>query len=67
MNIKKKADLLFLFCKCVSIPRKQVQDCSKEFIGNKNNINKKRILGKATGHNDHYMISMGDQRLKICD
>ena len=26
---------------------------------------KKRILGKATGHNDHYMINMGGQRSKI--
>ena len=23
---------------------------------------KKRFLGKATGHNDHYMITMGGQR-----
>ena len=26
---------------CLIIPRKQVQDCSNEFIRNKNNINKK--------------------------
>ena len=26
---------------------------------------KKRFLGKATGHNDHYMINMSGQRLKI--
>ena len=26
---------------------------------------KKIILGKATGHNDHYMINMGGQRSKI--
>ena len=38
---------------------------SKEFLGNKNNINKKRFLGKATSHSDHYMINMGGQRLKI--
>ena len=37
---------------------------SKEFLGNKNNI-EKRFFGKATGHNDHYMINMGSQRLKI--
>ena len=24
----------------------------------------KRFIGKATGHNDHYMINMGGQRLK---
>ena len=35
----------------------------KDFKGNINNINK-RFLGKATGHNDHYMISMGSQRPK---
>ena len=37
----------------------------KEFLGNKKEINKKRFLGEATDHNDHYMISMGSQRLKI--
>ena len=25
----------------------------------------KRFLGKATGHNDHYMINMGSQRPMI--
>ena len=25
----------------------------------------KKFLGKATAHNDHYMISMSDQRLKV--
>ena len=25
----------------------------------------KRFLGKATGHNDHYMVNMGGQRPKI--
>ena len=29
------------------------------------NNNKKRFLGKATSHNDHYMINMGGQRPKI--
>ena len=28
-------------------------------------IKKKTFLGKATGHNDHYMINMGGQRPKI--
>ena len=26
---------------------------------------KKRFLGKATSHSDHYMINMGGQRSKI--
>ena len=30
---KKKAPLFFVFCKSVYIPRKQIQDCSKEFLG----------------------------------
>ena len=34
--------------KWTDIPRKQVQNHSKEFLINKNNINKKRFLGKAT-------------------
>ena len=42
-----------------------MQDRSKEFLGNKNNINKKRFLGKSTSHNDYYMINMVGQRLKI--
>ena len=29
-----KKNLLCVFCKGDSIPRKQVQDCSKEFLGN---------------------------------
>ena len=41
---KKKTDLFFVFCKCVYIPRKQVQDRSKKYLGNKNNINKKKDL-----------------------
>ena len=33
---KKKANLFCEFCKSVSIPRKQVQDRSKEILGNDN-------------------------------
>ena len=62
MNIWKEKDLSFVFCKSVELSRKQVQDCSKEFLGNKNNINKKRFSGKATNHNDHHIINMGSQR-----
>ena len=40
---KKKTDLLFVFRKCVQILRKQVQYRTKEFLGNKININKKKI------------------------
>ena len=29
------------------------------------NNNEKSFLGKATGHNDHYMINIGDQRPNI--
>ena len=31
-------------------------------LGSKNN--KKRFLGKATSHNDHYLINMGGQKSK---
>ena len=41
-----------------TIPRKQVQDCSKKIIRNKII---KRFLGKATSQ----MINMGGQRAKI--
>ena len=33
---KKKTNLFCEFCKSVYIPRKLVQDCSKEFLGNSN-------------------------------
>ena len=49
--------------KCLIIPRKKVQDHSKGFPWNKKN--NKRFPGKATGHNDHYMINMGSQRPKF--
>ena len=50
-----------MFCKNLLIPRKQVQDQLIEFLGNNNND---RFLGKATGHNDHYIINIGGQRPK---
>ena len=39
---------------------------SKSFkkISSKNIKKKKGFLGKATGHNDHYMINMGGKRPK---
>ena len=45
--------MFFVFCKCVQIPRKQVQHRSKELKGNTGNINKKVFLGKAGSQNDH--------------
>ena len=54
-----------MFCKYFQIPRNQVHNDAEEFLENKNNINKKRFLGKATGHNDHYMINIDSQRPKI--
>ena len=33
--------LIFVFCKCVQIPRKKLQNRSKEFLGNKNYINRR--------------------------
>ena len=57
---KKKTNLFCKFCKSVSIPREQVQDCSKEFPGNSS----KRYPGKPNGHHDHCMINMSGQRLE---
>ena len=42
----------------------KVQDRLREFLRNKNDINKKRFLRKATRHNSHYMINMGSQMPK---
>ena len=36
----------------------------KNFYEIKTILIKKRFLGKATSHNDHYMINMGGQRPK---
>ena len=51
----KREHLFFVFCKCVEIPRKQAQDCSKEFVGNNNS----NFLEKLP------ITMMGGQRLKI--
>ena len=56
----KKTNLFCEFCKSVSIPKKQVQDRSKEFPGNNN----KRYPGESTGYDDHYMLNMSGQRPK---
>ena len=48
-----------------SFPIKQIQNCSKEFIGNKNNVNKKKISWKSYRPQWHYMISMNGQKPKI--
>ena len=61
----KRKQTCSLFFKSVWIPRKQVQDCSKEFLEKIIILIIKRFLGKATGHNDNYMVSMGGQRPKI--
>ena len=42
----------------------KVQDRLREFLRNKNDINKKRFLRKATRHIGHYMINMGSQMPK---
>ena len=59
---KKKTNLFCEFCKSIQNPRKQVQDRSKQFLGNDN---EKDFFGKPTGHDDHYMVNMGGQRPKI--
>ena len=62
---KRKQTSSICFVNLFKIPRKQVQDCSKEFLGNNGNNNNKNLLGKATGHNDHYMINTSSQRSRI--
>ena len=45
-----------------------VNTCFEEYLytAASENNNKKRFLGKVTGHNDHCVINMGGQRPKIC-
>ena len=51
------------------IKRKQTlnskKTSSRSFIGTSRKQQKKKISGKATVHNDHYLINMGGQRPKI--
>ena len=56
-KIKRKKTCSLCFVK--------VFKCREIIPGNKNNNKKRRFLGNATGHNDHYMISMGGQMPKI--
>ena len=51
------------FCKYCEISN---NTCFEEYLHTAaSENNKKRFLGKVTGHNDHYMINMGGQRPKI--
>ena len=50
------------FCECCDI---STNTCLEEHLRmSASENNKKRFLEKATGHNDHYMITMGGQRPK---
>ena len=51
------------FCKYCEISNNTCFDEYLHTAASENN--KKRFLGKVTGHNDHYMINMGGQRPKI--
>ena len=64
-QIERKQSCYLCFVNVFKFQENKFKDHSKEFLGNKNNINKKRFLGKATSHSDHYMINMDGQRLKI--
>ena len=66
-NLKHRIESCF---ECLTIPRKQIQDRSKEFLQNKSKIILKRFLGKASLHIDHYMINIWavrGQRLVVID
>ena len=65
MNRYKENRLVLCVLQIYLNSKKTSSRSFKEFLGNKNKINKKRFLEEATGHNDHYMINMGGQRPKI--
>ena len=50
---KKKTNLFCVFCKSELIPRKQVQDCSKEFLGNNNNNNNNNKINNNNNINNN--------------
>ena len=59
---KKKTNLFCVFCKIFNSQESKIKIIQKNFY---EIIIIKRFLGKATGHNDHYMIHMGSQRPAI--
>ena len=64
MNIKRKQTRSLCFVNVFKFQENKFKIVQKNLQEIKIILIKKRFVGKATGHNDHY-ISMGSQRPKI--
>ena len=64
-QIKRKRTCSLCFVNVFKFQEKNFKIVRKNLYEIKMILIKKIILGKATGHNDHYMINMGGQRSKI--
>ena len=64
-QIKKKQTCYLCFVNKFKFQKKTSSRSFRRILGNKDNINQKRFLGKATSHSDHCMINVSSQRLKI--
>ena len=62
---KKKQTCYLCFVNKFKFQKKTSSRLFRRILGNKDNINQKRFLGKATSHSDHCMINVSSQRLKI--
>ena len=63
-QIKRKQACSFCFVNMLKFQEIKFKIVQKNFQEIKI-LMKKRFIGKATGHNDHYMINIGGQRPKI--
>ena len=64
-KIKRKQTCSLCFVNVFKFQENKFMIVQNNFLKIKIILIKKRFPGKATGHNDHYMINVGGQRLKI--
>ena len=64
-QIKRKQARSLCFVNVFKFQETKFKIIQKNFQEIKIILIKKRFIGKATSHSDHYMINMGGQRLKI--
>ena len=61
-QIKRKHTCSLCFINVLKFQENKFEIVQKDLQERKMILIKKRFIGKATGHNDHYMIGMGGQR-----
>ena len=63
-QIKEKQDCSLSFVNVFKFQENKLKTVQKNFLEIKIKLTKKIFLGKATSHNDHYIINMGGKRPK---